>query len=245
MIYLSTQKGIGKVEGEDAVLVGQELFAETTATLPTPEKGFICLADGVGGHNGGRTASHNILAFLRDSGFCGGDLKDLLYRANDNLKEAASKSPELKEMATTLSGIWYSGENCYLLHIGNTRVYARQGRYLKQLTSDHTLYKWLMSMGRTEEAESCNRNVIVGCLGGNREDLITHLCVAELGKGGTYLLTSDGVHEYLTIDYLEDVLSNEMDDLQKCTTIIDAARDAGSTDDLSVVLICKEDQDGI
>lgn len=144
----------------------------------------------------------------------------------------------MTSMATTLSGIWYNGNICLLVHIGNTRVYARQGRYLKQLTSDHTLYKWLSSLGRTEEAEACNKNVIVGCFGGNNPDLITHLCVSELSNIGTLLLTSDGVHDYVSIDFLKEVMVGEQDNLEKCNTIIKAAKESGSTDDLSVVIVC-------
>lgn len=241
MIYLSTQKGMGKVKGEDAVLVGHEIFYETALALPAPESGFICLADGVGGHKGGRTASHHILTFLSESECDGTNLKDIILKANDSLINKASGTSELKNMATTLSGIWYSGHSRFLLHIGNTRVYTRQGKYLKQLTSDHTLYKLLMSLGRTEEAESCNRNIIIGCLGGNRPDLITYLSITKLGNAGMYLLTSDGIHEYVSIDYLENTLSREQDGLEKCTDIIEEAKKAGSTDDLTVVLICNQE----
>lgn len=238
MIYLSTQKGIHKGESEDAVLVGTELFYETTATLPMPDTGFVCVADGVGGNKGGRTASHHILEFLSKTSQTDGHIKELILQANESLKKKASGVPELAFMATTLSGIWYDGNICLVVHIGNTRVYARQGRYLKQLTSDHTLYKWLSSLGRTEEAEACNKNVIIGCLGGNNPDLITHLWVSELNSIGTLLLTSDGVHEYVSIDILEEVMASEQDHLEKCNAIIKSAKESGSTDDLSVVIIC-------
>lgn len=238
MIYLSTQKGIHKGESEDAVLVGTELFYETTATLPMPDTGFVCVADGVGGNKGGRTASHHILEFLSKSSHTNDHIKELILQANDSLKKKASETPELASMATTLSGIWYNGSVRLLVHIGNIRVYTRQGKYLKQLTSDHTLYKWLSSLGRKEEAEACNKNVIIGCLGGNNPDLITHLCVSELSNIGTLLLTSDGVHEYVSIDFLEEVMTNEQDNLEKCNTMIKAAKESGSTDDLSVVIVC-------
>lgn len=241
MIYLSTQKGTDKIESEDAVLVGREVFCETTISLPMPESGFICVADGVGGVKGGRAASHHILSFLSENYVKADNLREFVLAANESLLRIAADTPGLTSMATTLSGIWYSNGCCYLLHIGNTRVYARQGKYLKQLTSDHTLYKMLMSMGRTEEAESCNRNVIVGCLGGNRPDLISYLNVSEINATGTLLLTSDGVHEYVTIDFLEGVLSSNQDNIEKCTAIIEAARAAGSKDDLTVVLVGEQE----
>ena len=48
MIYLATQKGINKVESEDAVLIGTQVICDTVGEYAIPQTGFICVADGVG-----------------------------------------------------------------------------------------------------------------------------------------------------------------------------------------------------
>lgn len=239
MIYLSTQKGINKAESEDAVLVGTEVLSETAITLPLPQKGFICVADGVGGHNGGRVASHFILEYLRDHSDIE-NIRSSISEANMQLLEIAKKSPGLESMATTLSGIYISEENQSIFHVGNTRVYSRQGSYLKQLTADHTVCNWLKCMGRLEEATACNKNEITACLGGGSDSLMKPLVVGTLGNWGTLLLTSDGIHDYVSIDFLEDILTSDMDNQLKCEAIIEEAKASGSLDDLTVVLLCKE-----
>ena len=51
------------------------------------------------------------------------------------------------------------------------------------------------------------------------------------------LLTSDGIHEYVDIDLLEDILNDDSSGEDKCNSILDAAYTAGSEDDMTVILI--------
>ena len=161
MIYLATQKGVNKAESEDAVLIGDAVICDAVGEYAIPKAGFICVADGVGGHNGGRVASHYVLNALAEKSPKPEQLKDTVLQINADLLNKSEANQELCEMATTLSGIYLFGESASIVHIGNTRVYAKQGNYLKQLTSDHTVYNWLKSLGRFEAAENCKRNEIV------------------------------------------------------------------------------------
>ena len=149
-------------------------------------------------------------------------------------------------MATTLSGIYLSGKSTSIIHIGNTRIYAKQGNYLKQLTSDHTVYEWLRSLGRFEEAENCKRNEIVACLGGGELKLAERLTVFELNQYSTLLFTTDGIHDHISLDLLEDLISSGKDGLTICEEIMAAAVAAESKDDLTVMLFVRqEENDGI
>jgi len=51
------------------------------------------------------------------------------------------------------------------------------------------------------------------------------------------LLTSDGVHDFINSDELESFITTEMAEAEKCRAILQAAKNAGSTDDMSVVII--------
>ena len=64
MIYVSTHAGKQHSISEDAVLIGSEVLTEASDTLPMPECGFICVADGVGGNRGGDQASQYVLGEL-------------------------------------------------------------------------------------------------------------------------------------------------------------------------------------
>lgn len=64
-------------------------------------------------------------------------------------------------------------------------------------------------------------------------------------SGNGWLLTSDGIHEYVTIDEMEDILSqNHEDGGQAVRRITELALQNGSQDDCSIVLVipdCKEE----
>ena len=237
MIYIMTHAGEGKTVSEDAVLVGTQVFRDIIDVVEVPKTGFVCVADGVGGNNAGEEASSYVLESLFDCVWENDeDIKKKLTDINTMLIDKSKEDKCLNKMATTLSGIYIKDNELNLIHIGNTRIYAMQGHYLKQLTSDHTVYNWLKSLGRIEEAEACNKNEIMNCFGGGDETLLGKLQITSINMAKTILLTSDGIHEYVTIDELEDVINSDISNEDKCNKVMDMALNAGSKDDMTVVL---------
>ncbi len=242
MIYVATCSGKNHTISEDAVLVGQELLSETSDNLPFPLKGFVCVADGVGGNHGGAQASHFVLEALVEANDIQPDaLKECLEKINDRLIACAKEDPEAASMATTLTGVFADDGAFYLFHIGNTRAFVKQGNYLKQITSDHTTYNWLKSAGQIEAAEVCNKNEITNCFGGGDSNLLSKLYISEIQPFSLMVLTSDGVHEHIDIDTLEDMLCREGPYDEKCQEILSKAIENGSEDDLSIVILCPEE----
>ncbi len=240
MICIMTRAGEGKETSEDSVLVGSQRYSDVMDTAEIPENGFVCVADGVGGNQAGEIASSFILEALSECAWDEDDaLREKLREINHLLIENSLSNFERRNMATTLSGICFNGDQMKLIHVGNTRIYAMQGHYLKQLTSDHTVYNWLKSLGRTEEAEACNKNEITSCFGGGDEKLMQKLQILPVNAVRTLLITSDGIHEYVSLDDLEDILNSNIPDDEKCGAIAEAAQNAGSTDDMTAVLICR------
>lgn len=245
MIYVDTRKGKYHDVSEDSFLVGNMVLSDDRKMLPVPEKGFVCVADGVGGNLGGAEAARfvlNELSMLEEIE-SSEKLKELLCEINSHLVDYGKENPPFETMATTLSGIYLSDVSNILVHVGNTRVYVMQGSYLKQITQDHTVYNWLKTLGRFDEAEACNKNEITSCFGGGNSSLISKLYVSEIPYFNKILLTSDGVHEYVDIDSLEDILNNTMlSNQEKCEHIIDAALAAGSEDDITVALLHRKEE---
>lgn len=243
MIYVSTCAGRHHRVSEDTVLVGKDVLYETARVLPMPGNGFVCVADGVGGNRGGAEASHFVCSSLSEIEELSPDgIGPLLTKINTALIDKSKAEPAFSQMATTLSGIYMAEDTAWLIHVGNTRVFVRQGKYLKQLTSDHTTFNLLKSSGQNEAAGTCDKNEITNCLGGGDPALLAKLVVTELHHFSLLLLTSDGVHEYVELDTLEDILSGAGSYSDKCDEMIRAAKDAGSEDDLSVVIVCPSEK---
>lgn len=242
MVYVSTHAGKRHSISEDTVLVGTEIVSDSSGAFSLPESGFVCVADGVGGNRGGDQASQYVLGALAEwKNDANESLKDFLVKVNDNLIAYASEDGSASTMATTLTGILVRNNGCILIHVGNTRAYIKQGKYLKQVSSDHTTYNWLMSSGQFDAANSCNKNEITNCFGGNNPNLLAKLFISEFPVFSLALLTSDGVHEYVDLDTLEAIITGEGTYMDKCNEIILRATEAGSEDDLSVVIICPLD----
>ena len=239
MIYVYTHAGKRHVNSEDTVLVGNEILTGVSGVFPMPEKGFVCVADGVGGNRGGAQASQFVLGSLANHDIDEAtNLKELLTGINNALLDASARNPGLYGMATTLTGMLLSADNTTLFHVGNTRAYIKQGRYLKQITQDHTTYNWLLSCGRVEAAESCRKNEITNCFGGNDRALLSKLYITEINPFSLALLTSDGIHDHVDPDLMENIIFGEGDYMAKCRSLADEAVLAGSDDDISVVIIC-------
>lgn len=236
-----TEKG-EHVENEDRILINDTIVSVGTFETECNSNLKICVADGVGGNNAGTVASSFVCESLKTIVPSG---KNDLVDINSQLLTKSTANANYNGMATTLSGICISDEKASSFHIGNTRIYVFQGSYIKQITEDHTSVNWLVKTGKLskKEAETYDRrNEITACFGGGNPALINSLVFEEsneaLLNAKRIVLTSDGVHEYVSVDELEDVLNNEaLEPISMCKEILNLAKANGSTDDKSIVII--------
>lgn len=221
-----TRCGSGKNNSEDRILIGSRILCNEEFSGEVPPC-VIGIADGVGGNAGGDIAAQFVCERLSE---CAPDM-DGFAGVNAALLEFARKTPGKETMASTFSGIFPGGR---ALHIGNTRIYAVQGGYLKQLTEDMTTYNYLRSLGRFEEAENCRRSEITACFGGGRGSFFMPR-LSDISSGRV-LMTSDGVHDHVSTDNIEEILSRAESDISACREIVRTAVEHGSEDDISVIM---------
>lgn len=231
-----TQKGLNKTENEDRIIVGKTIIADGTL-ISDIENGIIAVADGVGGHNAGAIASHFVadkLCHLQEISV------EQLKAINDELIKISETTDGQQGMATTLSGICCTGSKPLLFSIGNTRIYSIQSRkYLKQLTADDTTLNYLLATGRLapEDAESFNRkNEIIACFGGGFADLFKVKVNYIDQLVAPIMITSDGIHDYLSVDQMEDIIEEYGLSKEGCIEMIQTARNNGSLDDASIII---------
>lgn len=235
-IIAVTQKGTGKTENEDRIVVGKSVLAGGTLSGEI-ESGVLAIADGVGGNNAGSAASHFIAGKV-----C--NLTDITVEAlgeiNEELLALSMKDAGYDGMAATLSGVMIADGKACLFSIGNTRVYFLQGgKYLKQMTTDDTTLNYLLETGQlsAEEAENFDRrNEITACFGGGRADLFKIKLSKLEAVVSPVLITSDGIHDFLSVDQMEDIIGEYGLTETACEEMISRARLQGSRDDASVII---------
>lgn len=242
-ISVGVRIGTDKTECDDTALVGSHIINNDEKVIELDEPVCIGVADGVGGNNGGKDASVFVMNELANVDFEELDeesMKLTIQIINKKLLEFSKATLGKETMATTLSAIWIGREKSFLIHVGNTRAFVMRGSYLKQLTIDHTTYQWLISCGQNEAAENCNKNEIFACMGGNDSKLLNQLVVKKIFQENfpkALLITSDGIHEYMDIDSMEEFMNEECDDIEIVHRIIKYAESNGSKDDKSVLIM--------
>ena len=231
-----TEKG-EHLENEDRVIIGKSIL--TGGLLITQmDSGILAVADGVGGNRAGAVASDFLAKRLTE-------LKDITIESLSNINREligrSSLDPALEGMATTLSGIMISPENIRLFHVGNTRVwFFRNEEYLKQITTDDTTVNYLMALGRLspEDVDSYDRkSEITACFGAGNERML-NVKISHMDLMFPLVITSDGIHDYLSLDEMENILSDKTKSVySRCTDVIIASENAGSMDDKSIIFI--------
>lgn len=236
-VYAYMERGAGKLFSEDTMLVNGSVLKEGFYSFDTTG---ICVAisDGVGGNAGGREASEYVIERCNNE-LTNEDPRTTILNINCGLLEFAKSVSGMEQMATTLTAILFNDDApVKIVHVGNTRVSAIQGEYTKQLTKDHTTVEMLLSRGDYEAAESAPRNEITACMGGGTPARIAQLQIIEVEKEYSgYVLTSDGIHDYVDVEDIEDFLSYGDWSKQAFEKLSQRAKFNGSDDDKSIIII--------
>lgn len=241
-------KGPYHKECEDSALImgagrSPMIFHENRTETEISSPVLIAAADGVGGLPGGRKASEFAVRTLSTMNVSGDETTyaETLKEINRRLIDYAATVPGQNTMATTLSMVYLDGDTFKIAHTGNTRIQTLNGGYLRQVSTDHTTYQMLMDRGMPEEAEKAPKNEIISCLGGGNEKQLYRIQVNSLKVSPNQkmiILTSDGIHDYVDIDFMEDTLNR--DDLslgEKADLLILQALKLESEDDKTVLIV--------
>jgi serine/threonine protein phosphatase PrpC len=225
------------------------------AFLLAPETGVFAVLDGMGGYDGGDVASsiaaQTITQFYAAIAAdpeatwpyaidCGKTIAqnrvDAAIRlANRRIRER--RDEQLGSMGSTVAMMSVAGSRIVLGHLGDSRIYRLRGSELTQLTCDHSLYEQLRASGLELPplSQFVHANVITRALG-PCEDERPELAEIELELGDRYLLCTDGLSGVLEPDVIATLLAIGTCE-QACGTLIDAAYEAGSRDNITALIV--------
>lgn len=211
---------------------------------------FAIVCDGIGGGKGGDIASrlavtHFSMAFSHNEGFK--DERDArrwlsieIPAANEEIYRTGQRTPELRGMGTTLTGVLLCSAGRFVVNVGDSRTYAYYpNRSMHQLTTDHTLVNDMLRHGEITKEEAKNyprKNVLTNALGvweKSRYDVERH---DEALNG--FLICSDGLHGYVDEEVIKSiVLDRLMDPALRVRKLYAEAMNAGGFDNITAILI--------
>lgn len=211
-----------------------------------PDIGLCVLADGMGGTNAGDVAAtlavDSVMATLSTreiAALSHHDLKGAMEQANAKVFDESVKEPELHGMGTTMVIAAVQGTKVVFCHVGDSRGYLYRNDSLEQVTTDHSVVQQLVEEGilTKEEARLApNRNIITRAIGAE-PTVVADVVERDLEDGDVLLLCSDGLSDLLSPTEIESIVRDHAEDLASAATqLVDAANDAGGTDNVTVVL---------
>jgi protein phosphatase len=239
-----TDVGRKRNHNEDSYLIDEELH-------------LFVVADGMGGHAGGGTASRIAVETIDREIRKARDSERSPFGAQTTLQDspipevlrvavekacaaifgAAQEDPRLAGMGTTTIALLIYDRYAFFAHVGDSRAYLMRGELIQQISEDHSLVNEQIKAGMItpEEAKhSRYKNIITRSVGFEEEVQVDVMgLVAE--PGDTFLLCSDGLANMLDDqEMLETVQKAPIEEAPK--KLVAFANERGGDDNITVIL---------
>lgn len=221
--------------------IGRVRRSNQDSLLALPQCPVYAVADGMGGHLGGDTASLMAIEGLRalcQSRPSTEAIVDCYQRISRAIYLRQLSDENLRGMGTTLTMLWETERSVLLGHVGDSRAYLLRAGELRQMSSDHSLVQEMVQKGLLESAQAASypyRNVITRAVG-TEETVLCDTAVYEKLPGDRWLLCSDGLSEYVNGSLLLETMS--LSDLDEAADrMVVRALEGGGRDNISLVLL--------
>ncbi|MFT5325199.1 MAG: serine/threonine protein phosphatase PrpC [Planctomycetaceae bacterium] len=233
-----SQRGISRANNEDAIHV-------------SPGLELLIVADGVGGQRAGELASNTaIREIIEQAAHWPLDSDDnrfrqlidqALHRASRVISELIDIDDEFWGAGTTMTLAFRHDDHLFIANVGDSRAYRLRDGSLEQLTVDDSWVELLIRAGsitREQAKTHPQRNVIMTSLGGRDfEEQSVQVGVMGLLPGDRFMISSDGIHDTLDDEEIASILKSDEAVEVVASQLIDTAVRAGSSDDVSVVVL--------
>lgn len=249
-VNISGRSDIGRVrvENEDAM----DWYISPHSPLS-----ITVVADGMGGYEGGSTASQLACNVIIEQ------LKALEYQelhcrsqdeqqyvieqyihyaieqANQTILEEKSQSPKLAKMGTTIVLLVCWDNLAILANIGDSRIYYYTNHKLKQITKDHSLVQELIDSGiinAQQARESEQKNQLLKALG-VEQDCRAAIYTLQIQQHALFLLCSDGLTGLLEDHEISHYIDQNDATLETCYQLIEQANSRGGNDNITVAIV--------
>lgn len=206
--------------------------ARVTEGSSLTSKGIaLAVADGVSSSPSAKQASQTaITGFLTDY-FATPDswsthhaATTVIHSLNRFLWSQSRNNVRGEGWLTTFSSLILKGQQAFIAHIGDSRVYRIRGKQIEQITTDHT------------QRIDKNTTYLSRALGADLSlDIETYRVDVKLGD--IFLLSTDGIHESLTSSQILEICLRDQPQDDRLNELFQSALKNGSTDNLSAQLV--------
>ncbi len=220
-------------------IAGQRPYQEDSVLAETLADGrtLVAVADGMGGHAAGEVASALALETLTEAVSGGTPLGDAFKLANARVHAMASE-PGKQGMGTTMVAVLIEGKEFFVANVGDSRGYLISETGIRRLTEDHSFVAEAMKRGQTEEEAMATpwRDALTRSIGTEDQVEVDVFGPYPVEEDSAILICSDGLYKTLTDDDLRDLFSRSANAGGAAQSMVTAAFDGGSDDNISVAI---------
>ncbi len=237
---------------EDSILVLEFTRIHESANQSL---GLYIVADGLGGHDDGQTASRRaigvmadyitrevILPALQSGQYADNETIAARLKASveaANLALVGSNEQTGSDMGSTVTGALVIGDTAHVVNVGDSRTYLFDTVSLQPISVDHSLVMQLVIGGLIERDDIYThpqRNQILRSLG-DRRDVQIDLFTQKLRPGYQLVVCCDGLWEMIRDPQIEQVLRTVSDPQAAADRLMELANENGGEDNISVIVV--------
>ncbi len=236
---------VGKVRSEN------QDYGTMTAPADKPPGQLMIVADGMGGHRGGATASRLAAETVKEQFLSAASsdlsevLRSALEKANTTIWSQAQANPDLRGMGTTTSALVVREGKGWFAHVGDSRIYLVRGQEIRQLTDDHSLVASMVREGLLTAQEAENhprRNVLQRSMGVSEEVEVDVRGPIDLQEGDVFIICSDGLHGVVKEEEMKQVARLSVE--AAADEFLRRALEKGAPDNVTVIVARVEREGG-
>lgn len=240
LIYAArTDIGLVRTENQDSF--GK--IPEEDLNLYNKKGQMFIVADGMGGHTGGKEASTiavNVVSneYMKSSMDDAVAVQEAIETANQTIYKRAGHSTEYGRMGTTCSVLLLKNEKGTIGHVGDSRIYKIENNRIEQLTDDHTKVQEMLREGILTPEEAKNypsKSVLARALGVDEKVRVDIIDNIHLKRGQSFVLCSDGLGKVTPEEILPIVVNHSPS--EACKTLVSLANERGGKDNVTVIVV--------
>lgn len=197
---------------------GRHENQDSHSGMPSGECVILTVCDGMGGMNGGQTASRiamseiiNYTLKMPQSEWREETIAGAVGAANTAVYKKSVMEPRLRGMGTTTTVLMITKEAAFLTHVGDSRIYQlRNGKKIFR-TFDHSkVFEMVSQQMMTEEQARCSSfsNIITRALGIRPQVEVTVEKI-PYKKGDRFVLCCDGIWNCLPEPEILELFTHE------------------------------------
>lgn len=252
--------GTKKPENDDSWIVcsaglqGSQILPSDGHSLLDSKDLIFAVSDGMGGGNAGCLASKLILENisllipktfrLSAQGFNPDYLDQLitqLEKTHQKINEQAELDEKHKGMGATLTLAWYTPENLYLAHVGDSRLYLHRDGETVQLSEDHSLAWKKLKRGELTEYKYRNhprKAALYEVIGGGHRNIKPMVAAIPYQLGDKFLICSDGLIDGLWEKHIHSAFLSHRESTQSLRQhLLEKALENDGSDDTTLITL--------